>query len=193
MKLDINKIELKELTENIYQILYEGKSLKFWSPTILIPFGLEYEYNKQILKAELNEHEDNKYKNEHIHLKKLILHIEKLIKEKINMNNDAIDAIDAIDTIDAIDQFKSIIKKRHNRSDMIECRIKKMKNNIMTLIEYEDKEHNYLKTIYDLPKQSYVKIQFEINGLFDYRNDVNKNEKNKTGLIVYATKIIVLK
>jgi hypothetical protein len=181
MKLDINKIELKELTENIYQILYEGKSLKFWSPTILIPFGLENEYNKQILKAELDESEGNKYKNEHIHLKKLILHIEKLIKEKININNNN----------DAIDQFKSIIKKRHNRSDMIECRIKKMKNNIMTSIEYEDKEHNYLKTIYDLPKQSYVKIQFEINGLFDYRNDIN--EKNKTGLIVYATKIIVLK
>ena len=53
--------------------------------------------------------------------------------------------------------------------------------------------YNYLKTIYDLPKQSYVKIQFEINGLFDYRNDENENEKNKAGLIVYATKIIVLK
>jgi hypothetical protein len=187
MKLDINKIELKELTENIYQILYEGKSLKFWSPTILIPFGLEYEYNKQILKVEVDENEGNKYKNEHIHLKKLILHIEKLIKDKINMNNGN------NDTNDAIDQFKSIIKKRHNRSDMIECRIKKMKNNIMTSIEYEDKEHNYLKTIYDLPKQSYVKIQFEINGLFDYRNNENENEKNKFGLIVYATKIIVLK
>ena len=181
MKLDINKIELKELTENIYQILYEGKSLKFWSPTILIPFGLEYEYNKQILKAELDESENNKYKNEHIHLKKLILHIEKLIKEKIN-NNDYNN-----------DQFKSIIKKRYNRPDMVECRIKKMKNNIITLIEYEDKETNYLKTIYDLPKQSYVKIQFEINGLFDYRNDKNENEKIKIGLIVYATKIIVLK
>ena len=190
MKLDINKIKLKELTENIYQILYEGKSLKFWSPTILIPFGLEYEYNKQILKAELNENEDNKYKNEHIHLKKLILHIEKLIKDKINMNNDN---NGNNDTNDAIDQFKSIIKKRYNRSDMIECRIKKMKNNIITSIEYEDKEHNYLKTIYDLPKQSYVKIQFEINGLFDYRNNENENEKNKVGLIVYATKIIVLK
>ena len=190
MKLDINKIELKELTENIYQILYEGKSLKFWSPTILIPFGLEYEYNKQILKAELNENEDNKYKNEHIHLKKLILHIEKLIKDKINMNNGN---NGNNDTNDAIDQFKSIIKKRYNRSDMIECRIKKMKNNIITSIEYEDKEHNYLKTIYDLPKQSYVKIQFEINGLFDYRNNENENEKNKVGLIVYATKIIVLK
>lgn len=182
MKLDINKIELKELTENIYQILYEGKSLKFWSPTILIPFGLEYEYNKQILKAELDESENNKYKNEHIHLKKLILYIEKLIKDKLNVNTNEIN-----------DQFKSIIKKRHNRSDMIECRIKKMKNNIITSIEYEDKEHNYLKTIYDLPKQSYVKIQFEINGLFDYRNNENENEKNKAGLIVYATKIIVLK
>ena len=192
MKLDINKIELKELTENIYQILYEGKSLKFWSPTILIPFGLEYEYNKQILKAELDESEGNKYRNEHIHLKKLILHIEKLIKEKtkdkLNMNNDNND-----NNGNNNDQFKSIIKKRYNRPDMVECRIKKMKNNIITSIEYEDKEHNYLKTIYDLPKQSYVKIQFEINGLFDYRNNENENEKNKVGLIVYATKIIVLK
>jgi hypothetical protein len=187
MKLDINKIELKELTENIYQILYEGKSLKFWSSAILIPFGLEYEYNKQILKAELDESENNKCKNEHIHLKKLILHIEKLIKDKINMNNDN------NNNDNVIDQFKSIIKKRYNKPDMVECRIKKMKNNIITSIEYEDKEHNYLKTIYDLPKQSYVKIQFEINGLFDYRNNENENEKNKFGLIVYATKIIVLK
>jgi hypothetical protein len=181
MKLDINKLELKESTENIYQILYDGKNLKFWSPSILIPFGLEYEYNKQILKAEINEHEDNKYKNEHIHLKKLIVYIEKLVKDKLNMNNDN----------NVNDQFKSIIKKRYNKNDMIECRIKKMKNNIITAIEYEDKEINYLKTIYDLPKQSYVKIQFEINGLFDYRND--QHEKNKVGLIVYATKIIVLK
>ncbi len=181
MKLDINKLELKESNENIYQILYEGKSLKFWSPSILIPFGLEYEYNKQILKAEINESDENKHKNAHIHLKKLILYIEKIIKEKLNMNNDE----------NTNDQFKSIIKKRYNRPDMIECRIKKMKNSILTSIEFEDKESNYLKTIYDLPKQSYVKIQFEINGLFDYRNDIK--EKNRVGLIVYATKIIVLK
>jgi hypothetical protein len=180
MKLDINKLELKEANENIYQIYYEGKSLKFWSPSILVPFGLENEYNKQILKAELDESNENKHKNAHIHLKKLIIYIEKIIKDKLNINND-----------EHNDDFKSIIKKRNNKNDMIECRIKKMKNNILTSLEYEDKETNYLKTIYDLPKQSYVKIQFEINGLFDYRD--GKNDKNKVGLIVYATKIIVLK
>ena len=87
-------------------------------------------------------------------------------------------------------EFKSIIKKRNN-SDLIECRIKTIKNSILTIIEYEDKDNNYLKTIFDIPKQSYLKVQFEINGLWDYRND--KKDKNKCGLIVYITKIIVCK
>ena len=66
-----------------------------------------------------------------------------------------------------------------------------MKNNIVTTIEYQNNDNNYLKTIFDLPKQSYIKVLFEIYGIWDYRND--KKEKNKVGLILYANKIIVLK
>jgi hypothetical protein len=171
MKLDIDKIELKNINQNIYKISYDNNNLKFWTPKILIPFGLENEYDKYIIKLELTDNP------EHEHLKKLILHIEKLIKKKMN--------------IDEEHQFKSIIKKRDNKSDMIECRIRNIKNNIITSIEYEDQDNNYLKTIYDLPKFSNIKVQFEINGLWDYRSE--KNEKNKVGLIVYANKIIVLK
>ena len=69
-------------------------------------------------------------------------------------------------------------------------RIKTVKNKILTNIEYEDKEKNYLKTIYDLPKQSYLKLNLEINGLWDYRTE--KKESNKCGLIVYTTNILVL-
>ena len=65
-----------------------------------------------------------------------------------------------------------------------------MKNRILTDIEFQDKDNNYLKTIYDLPKQSYLKVNLEINGLWDYRTD--KKESNKCGLIVYTTKIFVL-
>ena len=65
-----------------------------------------------------------------------------------------------------------------------------MKNRILTDIEFQDKDNNYLKTIYDLPKQSYLKVNLEINGLWDYRTD--KKENNKCGLIVYTTKIFVL-
>ena len=171
MKLDIDKIELKNINQNIYKISYDNNNLKFWTPKILVPFGLENEYNKYIIKLELTDNP------EHEHLKKLILYIEKLIKKKMNINEEH--------------QFKSIIKKRENKNDIIECRIQTIKNSVITSIEYEDKENDYLKTIYDLSKFSNVKIQFEINGLWDYRCE--KNEKNKVGLIVYANKIIVLK
>jgi hypothetical protein len=78
----------------------------------------------------------------------------------------------------------------YNKCDILELRLKTMKNRILTDIEFQDKDNNYLKTIYDLPKQSYLKINLEINGLWDYRTD--KIENNKCGLIVYTTKIFVL-
>lgn len=171
MKLDVNKIELNNITEHIYQVIHDNTVLRFWSPKILTPFGVDNEYNKYIMKLEL-EGENN----EHIHLKKIVLHIEKLIRSKLS-----------IDDI----EFKSILRERGSKNDLIECRIKSVKNIITTIVEFEDKENNYLKTIFDIPKQSYVKVQFEINGLWDYRTE--KKEKNKSGLIVYLTKIIVLK
>ena len=176
MKLDVNKIELKRIADNIFQILHDNTVLKFWGPSILAPFGIDNEYNKYLIKLELDNSESSKNKNEHSHLKKIILHIENLIKEKLNIEDF---------------EFKSIIKTREHKNDLIECRIKNIKNNIATIIEYEDKDNNYLKTIFDLPKQSYVKTQFEIYGLWDYRTD--KKEKNKIGLIIYASKIIVQK
>jgi hypothetical protein len=173
MKLNSEKFNFKEINENINLIYYDENVLKFWTPKILIPFGLENEYNKYIVKLELDKDEyDNK---EHQVLKKLILHIENIIKKKKDIEDI---------------EFKSIIKNRVNKSDLIECRLKNLKGNIGTICEYKDKENNYLKTIFDMPKNSYVKAQIEINGLWDYRTD--KKEKNKTGLIVYVNKLIIL-
>jgi hypothetical protein len=171
MKIDIEKIEFKKLTDNNFSVLYDGGFLKFWCNKLFLPFGLEHEYNKTIIKLELNN--ENESDN---HLKKVIYHIENLIKKKLNINDN---------------EFKSIIKKRPNKSDILEIRIKSIKNNLITNIEYEDKDNNYLKTLYDLPKKSFVNTQIEINALWDYRTD--KKENNKCGLIVYATKILVLK
>jgi len=171
MKIDINKLELKNVNKNISLVYHDDITLRFWSPPILAPFGIDNEYNKYLLKLELNENIEK-----HIHLKKIILHIENLIKKKLNIQDE---------------EFKSVIKKRPNKKDLIECRIKTIKNSIQTRIEYEDKDNNYLKTIFDLQKQSNIKLQLEINGFWDYRNE-NK-EKNKCGLILYATKIIVVK
>jgi hypothetical protein len=171
MKLDINKFELKEVTPNIYQLLHNNEQLKFWSPTLKVPFGIDNEYNKYLLRLELNDNESDQK-----HFKKIILHIENLIKKKMNVEDN---------------EFKSVIRERQNNNSLIETKIKTVKKIITTIIEYEDKDNNYLKTIFDLPKQSNVKIQLEIYGLWDYRTD--KKESNKIGLIIYVNKIIVLK
>jgi len=173
MKIDINKIEFIKNTDNIFQILHNDETLKFWGPKLLVPFGIDNEYNKYILRLELDGKDSDL---EQQYFKKIILHIEKLIKKKLNIEDI---------------EFKSVIKNRDEKSDLIECKIKTIKNNIITKIEYEDKINNYLKTIFDLPKQSYVKTEFEIYGLWDYRNE--KKEKNKCGLIIYISNIIVLK
>jgi len=174
MKIDINKLEFKKNNDNIYQILHDNNILKFWSPSILLPFGLDNEYDKYIIRLELNEKDKNA--NNHDHLKKIFLHIEKIVKEKLNIDDM---------------EFKSIIKKRDKKDDLIECKIKTIKNSIITTIEYEDVDNHYLKTIFDIPKQCHVKVLFEIYGLWDYRTE--KKEKNKVGLILYANKIIVQK
>ena len=170
MKLDINKLELKNINSNISLIYHDNKTLRFWTPLILAPFGIDNEYNKYLLKLEIDEKIE-----EHIHLKKILLHIENLIKKKLEITDL---------------EFKSIIKHREN-GDLVEARLKTIKNNITTIVDFEDKENNYLKTIFDIKKQTYYKVQLEINGVWDYRND--KKEKNKSGLILYITKIIVPK
>jgi uncharacterized protein (UPF0333 family) len=172
MKLDIEKLNFIKQNDNISLILHDNTVLKFWTPSILIPFGIDSEYNKKMLRLELNN-------DTHTHLRKVILHIEKLIKKKMKLEDI---------------QFKSIIKEREDKDDLIECRLKTFKDKIVTLIEYEDKDNNYLKTIYDLQRMSNIKAEIEINGLWDYRNKNNKElEKNKVGLTVYISKIIVLK
>ena len=102
------------------------KILKIWKKFFLLYIIA----NKYLLKLEVNNEKD-----EDTHLRKLILHIENLIRKKLDMDEN---------------EFKSIIKNRGEKTDLIECKIKTVKNNIITKIEYEDKTNNYLKTIFDL-------------------------------------------
>jgi len=170
MKLDIEKIYMKSMSPTFYNILHDEEFLRFWTCKLCIPFGLENEYGKIIIKLELDEKN-----SEHVYLKKVVEHIEKLIRKKMDIDEA---------------EFKSVIKKRPNKNDLLEIRLKTIKENIITKVEYEDKETHYLKTIYDLPKQSFAKVQLEINGLWDRRTD--KKEENKCGLVIYATKMNIL-
>ena len=191
--LDANK----ESNANFKQIYHDGKVLQFWTPKMLMPFGIDNEYGKYLLKLEF----ENETNEEHSHFKKVILYIEKLIKKKLEIEDNSF-------------EWKSIIKKRENKTDIIELRIKNIRNNIQTeiisnnsgiihssvatkssdstcghVLPGSSENNNYLKTIFDLEKQTYMKALIEINGLWDYRN--NNIEKNKIGLICYCTKLYI--
>jgi hypothetical protein len=173
MRLDIEKFTFQDINKNIKNIKYNEKTLKFWSPIILAPFGVNNEYDKYLLKLELvKENED------HNHFRKIIETIETMIIQKLEIQNK--------------EQFKNIIVCRPEKEDIVETKIKAFKGNIATIIEFKEKNNNYLKSVLELPKQSRVKVLLEIHGLWDYRNPDNPNEKNKIGLIIYANKVVVL-
>ena len=62
MKLDINKLEIKNVASNINTITHDNITLRFWTCKLCLPFGIENEYNKTIIKLELSN--DN---SDHIH------------------------------------------------------------------------------------------------------------------------------
>ena len=83
----------------------------------------------------------------------------------------------------------SIIKKRDEKKDLLVCRIKKFKTNLSINISFNDKDNNYLKTIFDINKNIFADIDIEISSLWDFRH--LPKEENNIGLIVYISKIHV--
>ena len=75
------------------------------------------------------------------------------------------------------------------KKDLLVCRIKKFKTNLSINISFNDKDNNYLKTIFDINKNIFADIDIEINSLWDFRH--LPKEENNIGLIVYISKIHV--
>jgi len=178
MKLSKENITFKKVNENIYEILCQEQQIKFNTPKILIPFGIEDYYGKSIIKFELNEIKQEKNKEtieykKQTQLYKIIKNTEKYLSELLDLKEG---------------ELKSVIRERENQSSIIECRLKNMKKHIMVDITYQNPEENYLKTIWDIQNQTYANLFLEIYGYWDYRQE-NKVEKNKVGLLIYIRSI----
>ena len=173
MQLDKTTIELNKIADNIFKLTCGGKDIKFWTPKLLIPFGIETEYNKKVLKLELLDNNDT----EQTYFKNIIKKIENIIKEKLELNDN---------------EFKTVIRTREKYNDIIETKIKMGRKCVLTTVDFEDKDNNYLKTIYEIGKNIHVKVLIEVNGIWDYRTEGQK-DNNKVGLIVYVNKIHVYK
>jgi hypothetical protein len=147
-----------------YKLYYNNEIINFWTPESLCPFGIENEYNKYILKVECPNNNIINY----------ILKIEEYIKKYYSISDS---------------QFKSCIRKKKTEkfNDIIICRLRTNRNNkINTIIDYKPDSTNYLKTVYELNKNIYLKCLLEISGVWDLRE-----KYNKIGLVVTIKKILL--
>ena len=150
--------------KNYYKIYYEDEVINFWINKSLCPFGIENEYNKYILKIECTNQNIINY----------ILTIEDAIKKRYNLVDN---------------QMKSCIRRTTNvkYNDIIICRLRTDRNNkVNTVLKYSPETTNYLKTIYELEKNTYLNCLLEISGVWDLREQFNK-----MGLVITVKNIIM--
>lgn len=186
MKIHSDKIQFKPIDDHISLIFHETDMIKFWTPEIKAPFGVDENFGKHYLRLELDPNN-----TQHQNLKKIIEKVESILLKKLSMDPS---------------DFKSVIRKKiqskdtttnEYNPDIIDVRLKFIRNALVSTCEYENQRDHYLKTIYEIDKDSYVKVYLEIHGFWDYRSDFTTlHEENKkdrrVGLIVNALKVKVL-
>ncbi len=175
MKIESEKINFKKQDEYITQIFHETEQIKFWTPDLYVPFGVDERFGKYVIQLVLD-----KDSTQHKNLKKIIEKVEKVLIKRLDIKEE---------------EFKSIFRRKMGDNDMLDLRLKQIKTKVITECEYENKKDNYLKTIYEIQKESRVKALIEIWGFWDYREKgkLEEEEGNKRiGLIVNILKIKVL-
>jgi hypothetical protein len=168
---EITSLKITQTSQNYYNLKNKNKNIKIKINNVLCPFGIDDQYGHSIIKFELDQTNDK--------------HLEVICKIK-DFESKMIEQLKAND-----EEWKGIINTRDNNNIFIEARIKKIKNNLLTKLTFEDNETNYLKTIYELKNNFYSNIVLEIPTLWDFRKK-EENESNKIGLLINLFSIHVL-
>ena len=157
----IHSIKIEQKSNNYHNIKNNNKNIKIKIYNILCPFGVDQQYGNSVIKLEINQNDEK-----HIEIINQIKELELKFIENFNSNND---------------EWKSLINLKDNNNIFLECKIKKIKNNILTKLSFNDKDENYLKTIYELDKNFTCDVVLEIPTIWDFRNN---NDSNKIGFIL---------
>lgn len=166
---EINSLKIQQTSQNYYSLKNKNKNIKVKLNKVLCPFGIDEQYGHSIVKFELDQTNDK-----HIEVISQLRDFETKLKEQFHSNDE---------------EWKSLINLRENNNIFIEARIKKIKNNIITKLTFDDNDTNYLKTIYELNKNFISDVLLEIPTLWDFRKE--NNNVNKIGLIINLTSIHV--
>lgn len=168
---EIKSLNIEQKSKNYFSLKNGRKNIKLKINKILCPFGLDEEYGNLVFKFEIDKNNIN-----HIELIEKIKEFEEKLKSQFQTNNE---------------EWKSLICVRENENIFLETKVKKMKNNILTKLTFDDKNENYLKTIYELNTNFICDLILEIPTLWDFRNNNNENNENKIGLILNLNNINV--
>ena len=164
--MNISKLKFQSKDKKFFNLRIGRNKLKYKIKNVLCPFGLENEYNNNIIKIELNNENEN-----HINFIKLVN----------DLNDKIIEDFEAKDN-----EIKNNFRLRNDKF-VFNCRLKKFKNNIIANIKYNNSE-DYLKTIYDFNKMSIIDAELELDNLWDFREN---EQDNKLGYLININSIIV--
>jgi hypothetical protein len=164
----LHDVNITKKTNNYYSIKNGKRIIRFQISKVLCPFGLDEEYGNYILKIELNP-------ENHKEILKEIREFDELIKDKFNCVDE---------------EWKELIHVRDNGNLFLEAKVRKIRTKHLLDVEYEDKQNNYLKTMYEIDKNKIMDVSLEISTLWDFRKE-NQNNNNKIGLLLHITKMYI--
>ena len=164
--MNISKLKFNSKDNKFYNMRLGKNKLKYKIKNVLCPFGLENEYNNNIIKIELKNDEEN-----HINFIELINKLNDKIIENFECKEN---------------EIKNNFRLRNDKF-IFNCRLKKFKNNILVNIKY-NKDEDYLKTIYDFNNMSIIDAELELDNLWDFRDNY---QDNKLGYLININNIIV--
>jgi hypothetical protein len=175
MKLDKAQIQYIQEDDYLYRVLHNGEIFTFTTPIMGIPFGVDQEYGKVMCRLEFPE--EDKMNTQYTHLHRILEKIEKYVCEKFDVSEC---------------ELKSVLRKKTGLPDLVDCRMKELKGQVITKVVYENKSDNYLKTVYNIPEKSFGVAKLEWFGLFDYRDHPDTIErKHKIGILLYIRSLTV--
>ena len=168
MSFKIDNISHEKENKNYYKLFYDNESISIWTPYMKTPFGFENNYEKYLLKLEFEDMEKN---TQMIHLYNVIKTLEKYIIDEFKIDKE---------------DFRSSIRENNGYNKLLTAKFIQRKDRVLTKVKYES-DDDYLKTVYELDRNSYVKCQLEIKKAWIYP----KSKKRIAGLMIYIKELTV--
>lgn len=168
MSFKIRNITHEKENKNYYKLYYNNENIKIWTPYMRVPFGFENNYEKYLLKLEFNEFNKN---TQMIHIYNVIKTLEQYIRETFNIEDE---------------ELRSSIRENNNYNKLLTAKFIQRKDRVLTKVIFENND-DYLKTVYEIEKNSEVKCLLEIKKVWVYI----KSKKKMAGLMVYIKELRV--